>query len=247
MEGMGFSPCHLPLILSPRTLPNRTGRGVRIAWADSGVHADHPNVGGVSGGIAIGPAGELSDDHVDRLGHGTAVAAAIREKAPECELLAVRVFDRTLMTTGQALVAAIEWSALQGVQLINLSLGTSNQEHAPALGAAVANAAARGAIVVSAAPQEGVAWLPGGLPGVVSVEVDWACPRDEGRVVSADAGGIRLSASGYPRPIPGVPPERNFSGLSFAVSNATGLLAQVLEDKPVRTIAGLGHHLRSGC
>src|SRR5688572_32437953 len=115
----------------------------------------------------------MTHDFVDRLGHGTAVAAAIREKAPECELLAVRVFDRTLMTRGQALVAAIEWSALQGVQLINLSLGTSNQQHAPALTAAVARTAKRGAIVVAAAPQSDSAWLPGGLPGVVAVDVDW--------------------------------------------------------------------------
>ena len=242
---MGFSPCQLPLIISPRTLPNRTGHGVRIAVVDSGVHADHPHVGGVSGGIAVGPTGELSDDYVDRLGHGTAVAAAIREKAPKCELLAVRVFDRSLMTTGQALVAAIEWSALQGVQLINLSLGTTNQEHAPALAAAVAKAAAHGALVVSAAPQHDAAWLPGGLPGVIAVDVDWDCPRDECRVVTADDGGIRLSASGYPRPIPGVPPERNFSGLSFAVANATGLLAPLLLDEPVRTLSDLSNRLRT--
>jgi subtilisin family serine protease len=227
------------LILSAKSLAPRTGRGVRIAVVDSGVHADHPHVGGVSGGIAIGPSGELSDDHVDRLGHGTAVAAAIREKAPDCELLAVRVFDRTLTTTGQALVAAIEWSALQGAQLINLSLGTSNQEHAPALAAAVAKAAAHGAIVVSAAPQEGAAWLPGGLTGVVAVDVDWDCPRDECRVVTADADGIRLSASGYPRPIPGVPHERNFSGLSFAVANATGLLALMFEGQATQMFTSL--------
>jgi subtilisin family serine protease len=233
------------MILSVSSLAPRTGRGVRIAVVDSGVHADHPHVGGVSGGIAIGPAGDLSDDYVDRLGHGTAVAAAIREKAPECELLAVRVFDRSLMTTGQALVAAIEWSALQGVQLINLSLGTSNQEHAPALAAAVAKAAAHGAIVVSAAPQDGAAWLPGGLSGVVAVDVDWDCPRDECRVVSASDDGIRLSASGYPRPIPGVPPERNFSGLSFAVANATGLLASMLEGEPVGSIAAIADRLRT--
>jgi subtilisin family serine protease len=232
------------LILSSRTLLNRTGRGVRIAVVDSGVHAEHPHVGGVSGGVAIGPTAELSDDYVDRLGHGTAVAAAIREKASDCELLAVRVFDRTLMTTGQALVAAIEWSGLQGVQLINLSLGTSNQEHASALAAAVAKAAAHGASVVSAAPQDGAPWLPGGLSGVVAVDVDWDCPRDECRVVSADARGIRLAASGYPRPIPGVPPERNFSGLSFAVANATALLALVLEGEPTGSLAVVADRLR---
>jgi subtilisin family serine protease len=233
------------MILSVASLAPRTGRGVRVAVVDSGVHADHPHVGGVSGGIAIGPTGELSDDYVDRLGHGTAVAAAVREKAPDCELLAVRVFGRSLMTTGQALVAALEWSALQGVRIINLSLGTSNREHAPALADAIAKAATHGALVVTAAPQEGAAWLPGGLPGVVSVYVDWTCPRDECRVSSASDTGIRLSASGYPRPIPGVPPERNFSGLSFAVANATGLLARMLENAPAGSIAEVASRLRS--
>ncbi len=217
---------------------------MRIAVVDSGVHAEHPHVGGVSGGIAVGPTGELSRDFVDALGHGTAVAAAIREKAPECELLAVRVFDRTLTATGQALVAAIEWSALQGVQLINLSLGTSNQDHASALAAAVARAAETGAIVVSAAPQENAAWLPGGLSGVVSVDVDWDCPRDECRVTTTEDGRIRLAASGYPRPIPGVPPERNFSGLSFAVANAAGLLALILQEHPANSVAALAEQLR---
>ena len=33
---------------------------------------------------------------MDRLGHGTAVAAAIKEKAPDAEIYAVKVFDRAL-------------------------------------------------------------------------------------------------------------------------------------------------------
>jgi subtilisin family serine protease len=237
------APIDLMMILSPRSFPGRTGRGIRIAVVDSGVHADHPHVGGVSGGIAIGPSGELSDDYVDRLGHGTAVAAAVREKAPDCELLAVKVFDRSLTTTGQTLVAAIDWACQQGVQLINLSLGTTNQEHAPAFSAAIARATEIGAIVVTAAPQEGSPWLPGGLPGVVAVDVDWDCARDRCRVVTADHASVRLAASGYPRPIPGIPPERNFSGLSFAVANATGLIAQLLEGQPSRSVADLSQRL----
>jgi len=33
-------------------------------------------------------------------------------------------------------------------------------------------------------------------------------------------------ASGWPRPIPGVPPLRNLNGISFAVANVTGILAR---------------------
>jgi subtilisin family serine protease len=208
------------------------------------VHAAHPHVGGIAGGVAIDASGAEGMDVIDRLGHGTAVAAVIREKAPDAELLAVKVFDLTLAATGRALVAAIEWSAAHEARLINLSLGTVNRDHAGPLLAAVRHAADRGAIVVAAAPQDGSDWLPGGLAGVVAVDVDWTCPRDECHVSIADDGGVRLSASGYPRPIPGVPPERNLSGPSFAVANATGFLARVLDDDTaVRTIAALAARL----
>jgi subtilisin family serine protease len=72
---------------------------VRIAIIDSGVHAAHPHVQGVAGGIGIDDHGRLHDDYVDRLGHGTAVTAVIREKAPEAEIWAVKVFDRELHAT----------------------------------------------------------------------------------------------------------------------------------------------------
>ncbi len=77
---------------------------------DSGVHANHPHVGGVAGGIGIDDHGAAHDDYVDRLGHGTAVTAAIREKAPDAEIFAIKVFDRELAATGQALVAACEYA-----------------------------------------------------------------------------------------------------------------------------------------
>jgi subtilisin family serine protease len=224
-------------------LAGRTGRGVRVAVVDTGVHAEHPHVGGVSGGVALDANGDESGDLVDRLGHGTAVAAAIREKASDVDLLVVKVFDRRLVTTGAALVGGIRWAASQGVHLINLSLGTSNPDHRSALATAVEDAARHGAIVVAAAPQPGAHWLPGALPGVVAVDVDWTCPRDECHVTVGDDGSVLLRASGYPRPIPGVPVEQNLSGISFAVANASGFLARLLEDSSMRGLPALVRQL----
>ena len=45
----------------------------------------HPHVAGAAGGVAIGPSTE-TEDYLDYLGHGTAVAAAIREKAAEAQI-----------------------------------------------------------------------------------------------------------------------------------------------------------------
>lgn len=206
----------------------RTGHGVRIVVIDSGVHAAHPHIGSVAGGVGIDAAGHVHDDYVDRLGHGTAVAAAIREKAPDAEMWIVKVFDRDLTASADALVAAIEWALSKSPHLINLSLGTANPAHAPRLREAVQRVRSRGAWLVAAGPHQHLRWLPGSLDDVVSVALDWTQPRDA-CAVEPHAAGVRVRASGWPRPIPGVSPERNLKGLSFAVANATGLLAVAIQ------------------
>ncbi|HUF26385.1 MAG TPA: S8 family serine peptidase [Gemmatimonadaceae bacterium] len=207
---------------------NRTGRDVRVAVIDSGIHAMHPHIGHVADGVGIDALGEHGD-HLDRLGHGTAVAAAICEKAPGAELLAVKVFDQALATSAAVLAAAIAWSAERRARLINLSLGTAALEHRDVLGDAIERARRAGAIVVAAREADGLPMLPGSLPGVASVDLDWELPREVIEIDDTAGDRLLIRASGYPRPIPGVPKERNLSGISFAVANATGVLARMLE------------------
>lgn len=214
-------------LLRAAAFPAATGRGLRVAVIDSGVHASHPHIGPVEGGVSIDHAGARGGDTVDRLGHGTAVTAAIHEKAPDATVVPVRVFDRELRATAVALVAAIDWAVEAGVHLINLSLGTANPAHRQALGEALVRAARAGVPLVAAGEQDGVCWLPGSLPLAVGVAVDWDRGRDEAMIDVVQEGAVRrlrARASGFPRPIPDVPPERNLKGLSFAVANVSGLL-----------------------
>ncbi len=212
-------------------LAEYTGRGVRVAIVDSGVHAAHPHVNGVEQGVAIREDGSLDDDYADRLGHGTAVAAAIRDKAPDALIVAVRVFFSTLSTDVASLVNGIDEACRRGAHAINLSLGTSNPNHRVLLEAAAARARAGGAIIVAAGEDAGVTWLPGAIDGVLAARLDWEMRRDEYRV-TANGDRLEVSASGYPREIPGVPRERNLKGLSFAVANTTGFVARALEARP---------------
>jgi subtilisin family serine protease len=214
-------------------LNKRSGRGVRVAVVDSGVHAAHPHVGRADAGIGIRENGELDPDTVDYLGHGTAVAAAILEKAPEATILPIKVFWRTLSTGASPLVLAIDEACSRGARVINLSLGTPNAKHRPMLEAAVSRARSAGAVIVSAlrGDDDGLEWLPGCLAGVVAVRLDWGCPRDEYRI-DRSSGSTIIVASGYPRDRPGVPRERNLKGVSFAVANATGFVARACEALP---------------
>lgn len=201
---------------------------LRIAVIDSGVHAQHFHVNGVAGGVSITPDGREETEFVDRLGHGTAVTAVIREKAPEAQIYAVKIFHDSLATRIQALVRAIDWSRENGMHLINLSLGTSNSGHQQALSAAVERVRANGIRLIAAYEDSGTRWLPGILPGVTPVILDWNCERDEYRTSTLADGRTLYHASGYPRPLPNLPVERNLKGISFAVANVTGLLAREL-------------------
>jgi len=208
---------------------------VRIAVIDSGVHASHPHVNGVAGGVAIMRDCREETDFIDRLGHGTAVAAVIREKAPEAEIFAVKIFHDSLATSIEPLIYAIDWSVRNETHLINLSLGTDNPDHEHALREALDRVAGQGIRLIAAHEDGGVRWLPGSLAGAIPVVLDWDCPRDQYRTSALPDSRTLYRASGFPRPIPGVPPERNLKGISFAVANVTGLLARELMDSETPT------------
>jgi subtilisin family serine protease len=212
-----------------------TGRGVRVAVIDSGVNSEHPHIVHVSGGVSVGASEQFDGpEYTDHLGHGTAVMAAIQEKAPAAEYLAVKVFDASLKTRTEYVINAIEWAVNQGVDVINLSLGTRRMEYRKAFDQAVTKAAAEGVLLVAAREAHGSACLPGCLPGVLGVGLDWDCPRETYRVNFADpeAG---FQASGYPRPLPGRSKERNLNGISFAVANMTGFVVRAREAKLIWT------------
>lgn len=217
----------------PRMAPfaGFTGRGVRIGVIDSGAHPGHPHIGRVCRGVAISPRGDVDGSEaawLDRLGHGTAVTAAIQEHAPDADCYPVKVFDEALRTTGMALLAAIDWCVDHGMHIVNLSLGSANPKHEIAFAEAAARAEAAGVLLVAARSAEGVPCYPGSLPTVLGVELDWDCPRD-GYHRRQRGNAWVLHASGLPRPIPGVEPRRNLHGVSFAVANMTGIAARAWE------------------
>jgi subtilisin family serine protease len=205
----------------------RTGKGVRVAVIDSGVHASHAHIGGVAGGVTIG---EQFDEknYTDVIGHGTAVMAAIKEKAPDAEYFAVRVFYSSLRTTVDLLLRAIEWSIANKIDVINLSLGTTNPAHRERFAPVIARALEKGPILVSARDADGTPALPGSLPGVIGVDLDWDYPR-EAYYCKPTPEGLVVSASGYPRSLPGVPRAKNLHGISFAVANTTGFVVRACE------------------
>jgi subtilisin family serine protease len=220
------------------TPPLPENRGVRVAVIDSGVHVSHPHISRVSGGASISPDGVIGQDYVDRLGHGTAVMAAIQEKAPQAEYFAVQVFHGSLRSNVRALMQAIDWTIDERMDIVNLSLGTRNADHAEQFRQVVERALAANVFLVSARDADGQPCFPGCLPGVIGVSLDEHLDRGRYRVQKT-ADGIAFLASGYPRPAPGIPKERNLQGISFAVANMSGFAARALQSLKCRSFQAL--------
>lgn len=197
---------------------------VRVAVIDSGVYPAHPHIVAARLLLGVEIAADGAIDHgadatIDRLGHGTAVTAAIQELAPEADILPIRVFRDGLRASARALTEAIVWAAGQGAQVINCSLGTINPAHAALFAEAVVMAGHARIVAPWAGPDGAPCW-PGQCAGVIRVGLDRDLPRG---VVRLDDG--LHYASGHPRPIPGVEQRRNLHGISFATAQVTGLLA----------------------
>jgi subtilisin family serine protease len=196
---------------------------VRVAIIDSGVNPYHPHVAPISGGVRITQSG-TDGEFLDFLGHGTAVAGAIREKAPHAEIYAVKIFDRALVAPGYFVLRALDWCVEHGMDLINLSLGTLNRKYLEGFESRISRAKQLGSTIVAAFEMDSRPALPGSLTGVVGVVMDETFSREQ--VVLRARGDCKVyAASSYPRPIPGVPPKHNLHGISFAVANVTGHLA----------------------
>jgi subtilisin family serine protease len=118
-------------------LDGSTGKGVKVAVIDSGIDATHPAVNGVQGYMAFEESSEGivydAEPHEDSCGHGTACAGIIRSIAPDCELYSVKVLGKFAVGRGNIFAMGIRWAIENGMNVCNLSLGTTKKEYIIAL------------------------------------------------------------------------------------------------------------------
>jgi len=195
-----------------------TGSGVRVAVIDSGIEDGHPLVGRVEHAIAV-ERDDATDDgvrfvdepHADLYGHGTACAGIIRSLAPDVELISVRVLGPNLKGSAFAFANGLDWCIEHGVDVVNLSLSTANDDWADTFWDLVDQAAYRGVLLVSAMNNEPKRSIPSEYAGVFSVacapgtdrEQFWFNPTGPAQwgtagidVDVAWGGGTTLSATG---------------------------------------------------
>ena len=150
-----------------------TGSGIRVAIVDSGVDQNHSGVRRIAGGVDLssGPDGRIifGSDCTDCAGHGTACAGIIRRKALEADLFSIRIFDESLQTEGRLLVAAIQWAIDHRMDVVNMSLGTTDVATRDALARICLRAYEAGLILIAAESNDGVESYPATFREVIGV------------------------------------------------------------------------------
>ncbi|MBA2452483.1 MAG: S8 family serine peptidase [Chloroflexia bacterium] len=216
-----------------------TGRGVKVAIIDSGIDADHPAVGVVQGYVAIREErGKLVYDekpHRDAYGHGNACAGIIRALAPECEIYSVKVLGDDLTGRGIIFATGIQWALENGMDVCNLSLGSTKAEFFGVLHELADLAYFRHIPLVVAANNLPKPSYPSTYAAVVSVAAH-EVPEPE-RFYYNPAPPVEFGARGIDVPVAWMDGGTiTATGNSFATPHVTGFIARLLAKHPGLTV-----------
>lgn len=230
-----------------------SGTGVTVAVLDTGIDAAHPVFGGrlVPGRDLVhfddtpqdGP--EPGQPSGIAQGHGTHVSGVIAHIAPESKIMPMRVLNVDGRGNTFILAYAIEWAAMNGADVINMSLGTDCSSKV--LEESVLDAQARGVIMVAAAGNSNLdaPQCPAGDPGVLGVTaVDETDKKADFANFGADwidlaAPGVGITST---VPVSGSILYGTWSGTSMATPFAAGaaaLLRQHFPDAQPQEIADI--------
>lgn len=187
LQAVQVTPWGVRRVEAPSAWSVTRGSGVDVGIIDTGIDEDHTDLDPVSGINAVtgGTARSDWDDAAPSCNsHGTHVAgtvaaldnsAGVVGVAPEVGLHAIRVFDPanvpgldSCLALTSDIVAGVEWAVDNGMDVINLSLGSASPSFAQA--DALEAAYASGVFPVASAGNAGDrVGYPGGFPDVVAV------------------------------------------------------------------------------
>src|SRR3989344_1712117 len=140
------------------------GLGIKIGIIDSGTDYTHPDLRDNFDSLNRGyDFVQNDDDPMDVYGHGTHVAGTACAEdndfgvvgvAPNCALYALRVLNDDGVGAWSKTIAAMQWAVDNGLQVVNLSLGSSKNPGV-AVKTAFDNAEVAGIVIVAAAGNSG--------------------------------------------------------------------------------------------
>lgn len=215
-----------------------TGAGIKVAVVDTGISLTHPDLAAnIKGGYnAISPLKSANDDN----GHGSHVAGTIAALnnsvgvvgvGPQINLYAVKVLDRRGSGWLSDIIEGLDWAVANGMQVVNMSLGTSS--NVQSFHDAVIRAKAAGVTLVAAAGNSygGPVGYPAAYPEVIAV----SATDSANALASFSSVGPEVDLAAPGKSIYSTYKGSNYatlSGTSMASPHVAGAAALVLTTAP---------------
>jgi len=232
------TPWGVSKIGAPQVWTEYKGTGIKVAILDTGIDTKHPDLKVVGGATFVTGTKSYNDDN----GHGTHVAGIVAALdndigvvgvAPEAALYAVKVLNRQGSGWVSDIIAGIEWSITNKMQVISMSFGSTSDSQS--LHDECDKAYSVGIVLVAAAgnngPGENTITYPAKYTSVIAVGAtdesdvvaDWS---SRGPELELTAPGVNIystyKGSTY----------KTLSGTSMACPHVTGTVALILCKNP---------------
>jgi subtilisin family serine protease len=224
-----------------QALSRNFGQGIKVAVIDTGIDLNHPQFVG-----RLAPASEhydfVSNDAIPQevagsmYGHGTGVASLILQVAPRATILPIRVLNGDGVGNTADVISAIQRAINMNAQIINLSLGTT--ENNSALQTIINSATSQGRYVIASAGNTGdsnitfpAAWAKSGTNQKFLLSVGSVSSALTMSLFSCSGTALEFLAPGAL--IAGAYPDNRFAyytGTSFAAPQVSGALALAMSD-----------------
>lgn len=219
-----------------------TGANTVVAVIDTGVDSTHPDLAGqLLPSIDFSSA--RSSNPTDTHGHGTHVAGIIAAKkdnvigiagaAPDTKILPLKVFEPDGNAYSSAIAEAITYAANQGVEVINMSLGSDVPDQV--IRDAITYALSKGVIVIAAAGNSGHLGSPAMYPAAWEEVIAVGAMDATGQNVSYFSNrGTYLDIAAAGEDVPSTVPGgyQYMSGTSMAAPFVAAAAALVEENTP---------------
>lgn len=195
---------------------------VKVGIIDTGISNTHPDLSAnVRGGVnTINPLKSWNDDN----GHGSHVAGIIAALdndigvigvGPKIDLYAIKVLNRNGSGWLSDVIEGIQWGVANGMQVLNMSLGTS--ENVQSMHVAVIAARNAGVVVVAAAGNNGGSVIfPAAYPEVIAV----GATDENNALASFSSRGPEIDLTA-----PGVSILSTYKGTGYAKASGTSMAA----------------------
>ena len=199
-----------------------TGDPIKVAIVDTGIDVKHPDlIDNLKGGVsAVGYTSSYNDDN----GHGThvaGIAAAIDNEigvigvGPKIDLYAVKVLNRRGSGYLSDVIEGLDWAVANGMQVINMSLGTGSDIQS--FHDAVIAAKNAGVVVIAAAGNSGGSVI---YPAAYSEAIAVSATDQNNVIASWSSRGPEIGLAA-----PGVSIYSTYKGTGYATLSGTSMAA----------------------